>query len=107
LIREQTCVACGYSFTFDPAFYEERSLRPPLRCRSCRAERRARRRVRMRGVLVSNGGRFAVVRGNDDEEFVTSPVARLALGERVAFNVMADDVPTGGRRRVAYDVEPA
>jgi CxxC-x17-CxxC domain-containing protein len=40
------CIDCGEAFTFTVAeqrFYAERGLRQPVRCGSCRAERRAER----------------------------------------------------------------
>lgn len=46
---ETACLDCAYSFEYDPAFYEKKTLAVPSRCRRCRAQRLA-RRVRSEGT---------------------------------------------------------
>jgi hypothetical protein len=106
-MAEQTCVACGYVFAFDPAFYSDRGLRPPLRCRACRDVRRD-RCARRSGVLVSAGDRFAVVLADGGGDYVTDPLPRsIRVGARVTFDAGPEDERTESRRPHAYHVEPA
>jgi hypothetical protein len=100
------CLSCGFVFEFDAAYFRERRLAPPRRCRNCRARRRE--RVGLHGRVLSAGWRFAILRGDDGREYVLPGrlVPGLKAGDRCTFAAIPGEQPAAGERPVAFEAAP-
>ena len=82
------CLECRDRFDFNSAFYRDRGIAPPGRCRPCRAARQ-RRLVAVEATMTAVSSRIAFARCADGTFFVApADVARLALvpGDRVSLS---------------------
>ena len=91
---------CGYAFRFDRVFFTRKGLAPPRRCRAW--EQRRASRVRLSGVVVSDGVRFAVLEPDRAGPRCIAP-AGLCPGTRVSWSVV-DEPARPERMRQAFDV---
>jgi DNA-directed RNA polymerase subunit RPC12/RpoP len=96
------CRSCGRSFAFDPGFYSERGLTPPMRCPHCRALRRG-RLVQAEGVISvpSRATGYVFVRTAEGGRFFVSPCRGFVAGQRVRFRFDPTEA-----RPIARHVEP-
>ncbi|MGD9906430.1 MAG: zinc-ribbon domain containing protein [Vicinamibacterales bacterium] len=85
------CRDCGFRFTFDAAFYAERGLRPPRRCKRCRTASPKPRPTRRTATVVSYCGRYGLLADQTTGErfffsqFDLAAGAHLLPGSPVTF----------------------
>lgn len=112
-----SCRDCGVAFDFNPAYYLDRALARPTRCRRCRTARRVDTRASpiLTGTVTSIGAHFAFIADESGRQYFghrnnTAPADwPLTVGEAVTFTPAADDRDycTPGKSPRAYTIQRA